>query len=387
MYALLSIFIILPLIYSHTFARLWEDFIIDNGIGNFESVKISIFLFLVCLSTLELIITKMEFFSRKTFQIALVLILWILLHYLNFGGDSIFGIGEKQHGILFFAALLWFWYLLTSIKTSYVPLFQKSIIFTALFVSFVALVEYLFSYHLLTGYSEIGDQSWWSGRATATLGNPNYVAGYLLMILPILVHEKKKWISIGGSLLLLFGILSTGSYIGMALSWLYFLYLLIKKYRKKDAVWIFLILMGIILFIFSQLIVWSEKWLSFTSRFILMKETLVWATDNIFYFLFGHGPNGIIEYYNGDRSFEVNQYFPSNMTIDSSHNLLIDIFYKFGIVAILAIAFALWKYARKLTNESKAILTLGILFFSLNVTIIVAYTLFLFACIQKSEKG
>lgn len=387
MYALLSIFIILPLIYSHTFARLWEDFIIDNGIGNFESVKVSLFLFLICLSTLELIITKVEFLSRKTLLISAGLIAAIVLTYLNFGPESIFGIGEKQHGILFFVALLWFGYLLTSIERSYFPLFQKSIVITALFVASIAFTEYLISYNPFIGFGVIEGQSWWSGRATATLGNPNYVAWYLLMILPLLKASKNIWIRYGGSLLLILGILSTGSYIGIVLCWLYFLFLIIKQYSKKNALWIFLILMGVLLLLLSQMVAGSEKWLSFISRFILMKETLIGATDNIFYFLIGHGPNGIIDFYNGERSLEVNRFFPSNMTIDSSHNLLIDLLYKFGILSILAIYLAIKKVSQKIPSESIYMLILGISFFSLNVTIVAAYILMAFALVQKSEKG
>lgn len=145
--------------------------------------------------------------------------------------------------------------------------------------------------------------------------------------------------------------------------------------------------MGVLLLLLSQMVAGSEKWLSFISRFILMKETLIGATDNIFYFLIGHGPNGIIDFYNGERSLEVNRFFPSNMTIDSSHNLLIDLLYKFGILSILAIYLAIKKVSQKIPSESIYMLILGISFFSLNVTIVAAYILMAFALVQKSEKG
>ena len=129
--------------------------------------------------------------------------------------------------------------------------------------------------------------------------------------------------------------------------------------------------MGVLLLLLSQMVAGSEKWLSFISRFILMKETLI----------------GIIDFYNGERSLEVNRFFPSNMTIDSSHNLLIDLLYKFGILSILAIYLAIKKVSQKIPSESIYMLILGISFFSLNVTIVAAYILMVFALVQKSEKG
>ena len=95
----------------------------------------------------------------------------------------------------------------------------------------------------------------------------------------------------------------------------------------------------------------------------------------------------IIDFYNGERSLEVNRYFPSNMTIDSSHNLLIDLLYKFGILSILAIYLAIKKVSQKIPSKSIYMLILGISFFSLNVTIVAAYILMVFALVQKSEKG
>lgn len=69
MYSIFAIFACTPLLFSHFFARFGGDFIIKTGYGNFESVKVPIFLALLILATCETILKEKEFFSRKTMLI------------------------------------------------------------------------------------------------------------------------------------------------------------------------------------------------------------------------------------------------------------------------------------------------------------------------------
>jgi hypothetical protein len=65
------------------------------------------------------------------------------------------------------------------------------------------------------------------GRAVSTLGNPNYLAGYLLMILPLLTRWRspERWIAM---LVIVFAILTTGSYIAISLLGVYCFYILLR---------------------------------------------------------------------------------------------------------------------------------------------------------------
>lgn len=69
MYSLIAIFAIVPLIFSHIFARISEDFLFVNGIGSFESVKMPFFLALVITATIEIALARRDFWSRKTASI------------------------------------------------------------------------------------------------------------------------------------------------------------------------------------------------------------------------------------------------------------------------------------------------------------------------------
>ena len=61
---------------------------------------------------------------------------------------------------------------------------------TASVVAIIAILEYIGVSLFLP---ELSMQSWGVGRSVSTLGNPNYVAGYLVMHLPFLslIYRKK----------------------------------------------------------------------------------------------------------------------------------------------------------------------------------------------------
>ena len=88
MYSLVALFAIIPLIFSHFFAGLGEGFIIDNGIGHFESVKMPIFLILTLLATFEMSFRK-TFFTKKTLIVGISLVIFGLIGYAIFPHENI----------------------------------------------------------------------------------------------------------------------------------------------------------------------------------------------------------------------------------------------------------------------------------------------------------
>ena len=88
MYSLVALFAIIPLIFSHFFAGLGEGFIIDNGIGHFESVKMPIFLILTLLATFEMSFRK-TFFTKKTLIVGTSLVIFGLIGYAIFPHENI----------------------------------------------------------------------------------------------------------------------------------------------------------------------------------------------------------------------------------------------------------------------------------------------------------
>lgn len=86
----------------------------------------------------------------------------------------------------------------------------------------------------------------------------------------------------------------------------------------------------------------TEKLLSLTSRFVLMKESLMMMLQYPFSLLIGFGPDSLASHFSIIRSSLVSSYFPNHEIIDSSHNILIDIIFQYGILPIGIIGYTLW---------------------------------------------
>ncbi len=386
MYLLIGIFAIIPLIFSHTFARFWADFIIDNGIGHFESLKMHIFLLLLTFAWVEMMIqkwTKSKSFTTKKYpKIALflsilILFIGIILYPHETLRDLFFGIWEKQHGLLLPLGLIWLGVLLSFLEKSEMRKISYTIVFAWSLVALVALIESM-GYNIFTWSSYEVQWNWWEVRSTSTLGNPNYVAWYLLMILPILlgtIESRSKYILF---VLITTGIVATKSIIAMGILWGYILFLLVERLYPKKTLSILpsiiaILSIGAYIFYYG-----TEKWLSLSSRFILMKHTLIGGFDSLSWIIFWDGPDAIIRLFSLERAGEIDAYFPPNMIVDSSHNIFIDFFSMYGLIGVgISITFLIsrWRY---LDSTTKHGLILWLSFLSLNVFVIAHMMLLVF---------
>lgn len=87
--------------------------------------------------------------------------------------------------------------------------------------------------------------------------------------------------------------------------------------------------------------------------------------------LFGYGPDSIIEYFSlSPRSDLINAYFPSSSAIDSSHNILIDILYSYGLIFFVGIVHSMRNRWSRISHTAHESILLTIAFFSLNVIIL-----------------
>jgi O-antigen ligase len=88
-------------------------------------------------------------------------------------------------------------------------------------------------------------------------------------------------------------------------------------------------------------------------------------------FLIGFGPDSLLSHFSTFRSQIVNSYFPSDMLIDSSHNIVIDIFFQYGALPLILIGFFLYRYFNNQKEELQFAILLGGVFLLLNVFVIV----------------
>ena len=381
MYSLIALFLITPLIFSHTFARLWEDFIIVNGIGHFESVKMIVFLVLIVTTLVEMSFTYrkelLPFLQRRYLQASIFtiyIIFTLFLYPYENSRDILFWVGEKQHGIFLALWLIVLYQILHSLSHTERRYIVYAVLASGCIVSLIALIEAT-GYNIFTGWAYASHGSWGSLRSASTLGNPNYVAGFLLMLLPLSLSLSLLWKYAVYSLLLL-GIFMTQSIIGLSLAGMYLLYQGIAYFRPQQK---YLIFFGIILFfLLGMYVVYfdTEKWLSFTSRFILMKYSLLASLHDVWGFLFGYGPNAIIDFFSLIRPKEVRAYFPDGMIIDSSHNLFIDIFSQYGLIVFSGIVCFLSRRWSHMSLFARDAIILWGCFLSLNVFVVSHMLLF-----------
>ena len=129
----------------------------------------------------------------------------------------------------------------------------------------------------------------YTGRSVSTLGNPNYVAGYLLIFVPLFIassfatfRKVKQRIDIQILYILtiiglLIAIYATGSHIAIILIGLlglwYMLQYMLRNLTRSRQISVWLILSICIIFI-ALLLIDPTKLLSLSSRFVLMRESL-----------------------------------------------------------------------------------------------------------------
>jgi hypothetical protein len=293
------------------------------------------------------------------------------------------GSPEKHHGYLFYIGIILFSVLLMASPREHLWRYISWSIYAALIVAVIAIGEHIGGiwdiYHrseMLGAYPE---------RSVSTLGNPNYVAGYLLIFFPLLaqLRSPERWIVMG---LFTIAIVTTGSYIGAALLGFYFLYSWLRQIRiSPRSIYISICLLVIASVYIGGHMLDSDKILSLMSRFVLMWESIRIMLWNPISFLMGFGPDSLIEHFAHDRAIIIDSYFPSNMNIDSSHNIFIDILFQYGIVSLGVILYSGWSHLKKQKEELQSAVLLGGIFLSLNVFVIVHILILILLIHMRSD--
>jgi hypothetical protein len=261
------------------------------------------------------------------------------------------GSAEKRHGVFYVLSLV---VLFLILGFDYDERKKNSIltgIFTGFFgVAFYGVVQF-FGLDPLNAtimsapfeYPSVLGDFLFQNRITSTLGNPNYVAGFLLLVAPLVLELTKK-VSLRITFLVLIGIIMimTKSLIGIGLLGIYGVYISVLHWIKKPLYAI------IITFLFGGIIATSldfslpndatksNKLLNLTTRFVLMSEISPLLVESPRALLVGHGTNTIQAGYEKIRKTTINQYIQPENIIDSSHNFFIDFAYQYGLLLGLA---------------------------------------------------
>lgn len=195
-------------------------------------------------------------------------------------------------------------------------------------------------------------------RPIGTFGEPNAVAGFLVMGLPILANV----FSLPFVLLNIGAILATSSRAGfgaLLAEGLIFGYLKLKSFPGKK----FLTILGLVIILLGGIFeVWQEKNISpFENRWLIWNLGIRAVQEKP---IFGYGAEGIISVY--EKEFHQIDRPLAEIVVDRSHNLLLDITLFSGLTGLIVFSFWLWKIIQRLDKDKSWVLIplLGFFVFS-----------------------
>lgn len=127
------------------------------------------------------------------------------------------GSHEKFHGYFFYLACVGSFFLFSFVKN------KNTLIKTSLISAGIVALFALLEYAKLWEFLPVQSVSWEIGRTNSTLGNPNYVAGYLLLHLPLcfIFRSPERYIFLA---FLVAAVITTGSFIAFGLMGLFLLW-------------------------------------------------------------------------------------------------------------------------------------------------------------------
>jgi hypothetical protein len=346
MYSILILFFALPLYFSHVFSPLG---LIIGEVSSFERQKVYLFCILVCLAGIEWLIRYPDRIWKiikdygYIFLLILILPIFATVYFRgNLDVNFFLGSYEKHHGYVFYGNIVGFIILMMASPIVFLKKYLKASLYSAIIIACIAIWERIGWIYDIYGRSEMISLYTW--RSSSTLGNPNYVAGYLLAFIPICIffikNKKEKIWNIIALIIIFIGIATTGSYIAMSILcslivW-YGIRYFFKKYTRINSGIIFLIYIAMFLWL-GYFYIGIDKLLSLQSRWILVQESIRMMLSLPSSFLIGFGPESIMTHFSSSRSLLVDQYFPQNMIIDSTHNMIIDIWFQYWMLPIFLI--------------------------------------------------
>ncbi len=384
MYSLIAIFSFIPLYFSHIFAPfgviIWES-------SSFERQKVLLFTLLVIGAFMELVwshYNEMMSFLVSRWKLLIALLIFPFVSYAFWGAqydvDFFLGSYEKYHGYIFFLALIFLGFLLQLLAPSEKKLLIRASLISGVLVSFFALLE---SMGLSVFFALQNHATWWSERSISTLGNPNYVAGYLLILLPFVSFFSGIWRPLIATIFVM-AILTTQSYIAIFLLVLYGVFLGLKTVsipvikKKKYVPFVLTGLIALWWILLGNMFLPWDKLLSLMSRFVLMQETLTIMMQYPLSWITGFGPDSIVRAYDFARSMLIDTYFPRGSAIDSSHNIFIDVLFQFGGIFLAFIIYSLVSIWKQLPTMSQEWIILWLAFLSFNPYILLHIVLLIF---------
>jgi len=376
------LFIVIPIVYAWIYIPWIPVTLADIFplLGGFEKVKVLFFLVFITVAAIFFLgtwwLTKKHLVWIGFFSI------WTLISYgvnRDINPYFWFGNGEKNHGWLFYLWLLILGIILSTSTREEQKKYLKISLFSGGMVCLYALFQKLGLDPIQSLYSSRLDAT----RIFGTLWNPNYLAGYILMLLPLsfLLTRSNKILWWGLFGLFTYVLFLTKSLFGIGIFAGYLYYLIVYRYvplRQNTRHIVTITLIGGLTVIgeytlahYGEQILEIQKIKGFIARYFLWEtgiHTIFWDIRNT---LFGYGPDGFLPISELFRSPELSLFEDPAFRIDRSHNVWIDMLIHFGVPIGVFIIYSIFHRWTRLPLSLKEILVIFSIFFFFNIPVLV----------------
>ncbi len=290
----------------------------------------------------------------------------------DFFYTNIFWNNIKWQWILFFISLVILFLIFINKSKKDIEKILKYIIIFSTIPFLIAIKEY---YYPSFDYWNLSNRALWS------FWHPNYLALYILALIPFILEKIKEnnfYIII--LFLSIFTLLLTKSLIAILIFFIYLLIILNKKNsikNKKIIYFLFFILILVSIYIFYKF--WLiTKLNSFISRFYIWETSFKIIFSDIKNIIFWVWNDSLIYLFEKYKSEELYIFENIWYSADRSHNIFIDIFYSYWLLWLSLIWFFIYKFKKRFKNNSYYIsILLTIIFLLFNIAWVSFYLIFI----------
>ena len=386
---ILWLFFLLPLINSHLLNLFWINLNVFVN-WNYEFTKVmffNTFSFLIITSYLmEVMINKKIKVNFLVFLVYFFLVLIISTVFSLSPLISLLWNDSKAHWLIMFSNLIWLFIVIQNRKKG----FLKKVLLTSVYSAIIVSIIWVWQYY-------IPSFDYWNlkNRAISTLGYPNYLALYILMIIPLILKKNLNIPSMFKKIILLtliFALILTKSLLWILLLTMYFIYKLKSNLKRKVIILTTIAIVVIVLINFPNLNgLFNAKIHSFISRFFIWETAFKLITSNLKTFIIWNWAETLKLVFDSYKSNYLYIFENIWFTADRPHNLILNFFYHFWLIwalVILTIIYYGIKKSIKKHNAYSEIIIIFFLFTIFNFPSIIHYLLFIaiIAIISKKSK-
>jgi len=337
--------ITLPLVHGRIFETLGFDIWLIVS-GNFEFTKA---LYFNVFASLIFIVFCFEHIVRWGWSVLVTrkekIVLFLILSCLSISTffslspfNSLIWDLQKWHTFIMYLNIIWLYIILRQLKNKDTYILLSAIIAWWILTSLIAIKELHFASF---DYGALWSRALWS------FGHPNYLSGYILILLPVITIVQNPYFRISLTALFLGVMIQTGSLTWVFLFLWYLIY--IRWYFSKRN---FCILAGVSAGIWIMIlsVYFPEKIHSFLSRFYLWESVIrIYITSPI-NSIFWYGLESLPYYFNSYKVPELYIFENFWYSADRPHNFMLSILYHLWVFWISLLLYCFFLAQKKYRN-------------------------------------